>query len=148
MIIREAILSDIPGMQFVRNAVKENTLSDPARIPDSAYIDYLITRGKGWVAVIDEQICGFAIADLKTNSIWALFIDPAFEAKGIGKKLHTEMMNWYFSQTRTPVWLSTGAQTRASEFYKKQGWSFTGITASGEEKFEMSFEKWTHQDLI
>jgi GNAT superfamily N-acetyltransferase len=148
MIIREATLADITGMQRVRNAVKENRLSDPALVPDSAYAEYLNTRGKGWVAEKDGEICGFAIADLKTNSVWALFVDPASEGKGIGKKLHSTMMNWYFSQTETLIWLSTGADTRASGFYKKQGWKFAGITTSGEEKFEMSVENWTHQNNI
>ncbi len=146
MIIREAKLSDIPGMQVVRNSVKENTLSDPALIPDSAYIDYLTMRGKGWVAEMNQQICGFAIADLQTNSVWALFVNPLAEGKGIGKKLHTEMINWYFSQTQVTIWLSTAPQTRASVFYPKQGWNSMGILANGEEKFELHFEKWTAQN--
>ncbi|MGL5888468.1 MAG: GNAT family N-acetyltransferase [Bacteroidia bacterium] len=148
MIIREATLADITGMQIVRNAVKENTLSDPALVPDNDYIDYLTLRGKGWVAEIEQTICGFAIADLKTNNVWALFIDPEFEGKGIGKKLHTEMMNWYFSQTKTLIWLSTDAGTRASVFYQKQGWSSVGTVANGEEKFELSFENWTDRIRI
>jgi GNAT superfamily N-acetyltransferase len=46
-----------------------------------------------------NRLVGFAIADLVDNNIWALFIHPGFEKLGIGKKLHDEMVNWYFSQT-------------------------------------------------
>ena len=34
MIYREAAIRDIAQIQFVRNAVKENRLSDPALVPD------------------------------------------------------------------------------------------------------------------
>ncbi|TCZ65111.1 hypothetical protein [Flaviaesturariibacter aridisoli] len=47
---REASAPDIAGMQVVRRAVKENALSDPARIRDSDYLHYLDARGRSWVA--------------------------------------------------------------------------------------------------
>jgi len=34
MIIREAVPEDIPEIQYVRNSVKENTLSDPNLVTD------------------------------------------------------------------------------------------------------------------
>ncbi len=63
MVIREATTKDIAGMQLVRNAVKENALSDPALVPDKDYVPFLTRRGKGWVCVINDSIVGFAIAD-------------------------------------------------------------------------------------
>jgi hypothetical protein len=33
MTIREALITDIPQIQIVRNSVKENMLSDPALVP-------------------------------------------------------------------------------------------------------------------
>jgi GNAT superfamily N-acetyltransferase len=42
-------------------------------------------RGKGWVAETEDQIVGFSIIDLKENNIWALFVHPDFENKGIGR---------------------------------------------------------------
>jgi len=62
MIFREATIADIPQMQVVRNAVKENTLSNPGRVTDKDYETFLIERGKGWVCEIDRQMAGFAIA--------------------------------------------------------------------------------------
>ena len=35
MIFREAVVSDIEQMQIVRNAVKENVLSNPALVSDA-----------------------------------------------------------------------------------------------------------------
>ena len=142
MKIRVANAKDISQIQTVRNLVKENRLSDPALVPDSDVEDYINRRGKGWVCEIDEQVVGFAIADLVDNNIWALFIHPDFERMGIGKKLHDEMMNWYFSRTDKTVWLGTAPKTRAELFYRKAGWKEVGIHGKGEIKFEMTKDKW------
>lgn len=142
MIYREATITDIPQIQRVRHAVKENTLSDPSLVTDADCADYLAERGRGWVCEADGQVVGFAIADLKGNNIWALFIDPLFEKKGIGRKLHALMLDWYFSQTSATVWLSTAPGTRAEQFYKTAGWKPAGMYGKGELKFEMQQADW------
>lgn len=142
MIFREAGLTDIPQMQMVRNAVTENTLSDPALVSDEDVADYITRRGKGWVCEVDNIIVGFAIADLEDNNVWALFIQPGFDKKGIGRKLHDDMLNWYFQQTDITIWLGTGPGTRAEQFYRKAGWNETGIHGKGEIKFEMTAAQW------
>lgn len=142
MIIREATIEDIPQIQIVRNSVKENMLSDPNLVTDADCMDFIITRGKGWVCEIDKQIVGFAIADLKENNIWALFLDPKFEGKGIGQLLHHTMLDWYFTQTKNTVWLGTAFDTRAEKFYRKAGWVEVGTHGSKEIKFEMSYLNW------
>lgn len=142
MIFREAVITDIPQIQIVRNLVKENTLSHPGLVTDNDCKDFITVRGKGWVCEIDNRIVGFAIADLKDNNIWALFLDPEFEKKGIGQQLHRTMLNWYFAQTKTKVWLGTSFNTRAERFYRKAGWTAVGLHGTKEIKFEMTSEKW------
>ena len=142
MIFREARLTDIPQMQMVRNAVTENTLSDPALVSDEDVADYITRRGKGWVCEVDNIIVGFAIADLEDHNVWALFIQPGFDKKGIGRKLHDDMLDWYFQQTDITIWLGTGPGTRAEQFYRKAGWNETGIHGKGEIKFEMTAAQW------
>ena len=142
MIIREARMSDILQIQVVRNAVKENTLSDPALVTDSDCEEFLFRRGKGWICETDNCISGFAIADLEGKNIWALFLHPDVEGMGIGKKLHNIMLDWYFSQTSDAVWLSTAPGTRAEGFYRRMGWMETGVYGKGEIKFEMSIDQW------
>jgi len=142
MNIRVAEVKDISQIQVVRNLVKENRLSDPALVPDSDVEDYITRRGRGWVCEINGHIVGFAIADLVDNNIWALFIHPGFEKLGIGKKLHDEMVNWYFSQTDKTVWLGTSPKTRAELFYRKAGWKEIGMHGKGEIKFEMTKDEW------
>ncbi|MNU94616.1 ribosomal-protein-alanine N-acetyltransferase [compost metagenome] len=140
--IREAKTKDIPQIQIVRNAVKENTLSNPNLVTDQDCEEFINTRGKGWVCEMDEQIVGFSIVDLKENNIWALFIHPDFEQQGIGRKLHDVMLDWYFDQTKETVWLGTSPKTRAEIFYRMSGWIEIGTHGKGEVKFEMTYPNW------
>ena len=142
MIYREAKIKDIKQIQIVRNSVYENTLSNPNLVTDKDCEIFLTVRGKGWVCEIDSQIVGFAIADLKGNNIWALFLQPEFEKKGIGQQLHKLMLDWYFTQTKDKVWLGTAFNTRAEKFYKKAGWIEVGTHGPKEIKFEMTYENW------
>ena len=143
MIIREAKIDDIKQIQIVRNSVTENTLSNPNLVTDEDCKEFITVKGKGWVSVIENQIIGFAIVDLKENNIWALFLDPKFEKKGIGQQLQKTMLDWYFTQTKDTVWLGTVFNTRAEHFYRKTGWTEVGIYGTDEIKFEMTHKDWT-----
>jgi GNAT superfamily N-acetyltransferase len=142
MTIREAKIDDIKQIQVVRHSVKENILSDPNSVTDQDCEEFITVRGKGWVCEIDSQIVGFAIADLKENNIWALFLDPKFEKRGIGQLLHKTMLDWYFTQTKEKVWLGTSHNTRAEQFYRKAGWTEVGKHGTDEIKFEMRYSDW------
>lgn len=142
MKIREAKTDDIKQIQIVRNAVKENMLSDPNLVSDKDCEEFITQRGKGWVCEIDNEIIGFSIADLKENNIWALFVHPDFDKRGIGKKLHDIMLDWYFEQTKQTVWLGTAPNTRAESFYRKAGWKEVGTNGAKEIKFEMTHNDW------
>ena len=148
MIIREARVEDIPQIQVVRNSVRENTLSNPDLVTDKDCEEFITERGKGWVCEIERKITGFSIVDLNDNNIWALFVDPDFEKKGIGKKLHDIMLDWYFTQTKESVWLGTSPNTRAEIFYRKSGWNEIGMHGKNEIKFEMTFDNWTNNKTI
>lgn len=131
MIFREAQLDDIPQIQVVRHSVRENTLSDPALVPDQDVATFITERGKGWVCETGGQVIGFAIVDLQDDNIWALFLRPEFEKQGIGWQLQALMLHWYFEQTREPVWLGTAPGTRAETFYRKSGWTEIGTHGKG-----------------
>jgi GNAT superfamily N-acetyltransferase len=143
MLIREARIDDIGQIQIIRNSVTENTLSHPNLVTDQDCKEFISQRGKGWVCEIDKQIVGFAIVDLMENNIWALFLDPKFEGKGIGQLLHKSMLDWYFTQTKDKVWLGTDSNTRAEKFYRRAGWTEVGKNGSEEIKFEMTHSDWS-----
>jgi GNAT superfamily N-acetyltransferase len=142
MNFREARKEDIEQMHRVRVAVLENPLPDPDIISANDYEDFMFHRGKGWICETGDRIVGFAIVDLQENNVWALFIQPGYEKKGIGKRLHDEMLDWYFTQTDQTIWLGTAPKTRAENFYDKAGWQRIGMRANGEIRFEMTKENW------
>jgi GNAT superfamily N-acetyltransferase len=120
---RRANSQDIPAMSKIRLAVSENILSDPSRITEQMYEDYLELLGRGWVAEVDGVVVGFCYANKTNSSIWALFIAKQFEGQGIAKHLLNLAVSWLFEQGQEFVRLSTGAETRADRFYASQGWT-------------------------
>lgn len=142
MLFREAHIADIEQMHLVRTSVKENALSNPDLISFKDYETFILHRGKGWVCMVESNVVGFAIADIRDENVWALFVHPSFEGKGIGKALHDIMLNWYFSQSKDSIWLSTSPNTRAETFYRNAGWVESGTFGKNELKFEMQLDLW------
>lgn len=142
MHIRVATEADIPPMHEVRVSVRENRLSDPSHIQLDDYRTMLTQRGRGWVAEIDGRMAGFAVADRERSNVWALFVHPEFEGRGVGRRLHDVMMGWFFETGADGAWLGTSPATRAEVFYKSAGWRIVGREANGELRLEMSRHDW------
>lgn len=122
LIFRTATRADIPAMAQIRLAVKENALSNPARITPQMYEDYLELLGRGWICESAGEIIGFSYAAKQDASIWALFVRPECEGQGAGKGLLKTAVEWLFSLGHQRVTLGTAANTRADRFYARQGW--------------------------
>ena len=135
--IRLATLADIPRLSQIRLAVRENQLSNPGRITVADYEDYVAGRGRSWVAEDDGVIVGFAAADGENQTIWALFVDPAHERRGHGRRLLTAALQWLWSRGAVVVGLSTGPRTRAESFYRAGGWRVTSVSPHGELQLEL-----------
>lgn len=109
-------------MSRIRLSVTENVLSDPRRVTLQMYEDYLDAAGRGWVAEIDGTVAAFCYAARNDASIWALFVDPAHEGRGLARTLLQLAVDWLFALGHAQVKLDTTAGTRADRFYAKQGW--------------------------
>jgi GNAT superfamily N-acetyltransferase len=134
VVLREAVRQDMPGLWEVRYSVDENTLM-PGRISDEELRRSIEEDGRGWVVEENGRILGFAIGLLSGN-VWALFVRPEAEGRGIGSALHSEMIAWFSLQPLTRLWLSTGINTRARGFYEARGWQFVGACGSDEVRLE------------
>jgi GNAT superfamily N-acetyltransferase len=122
MIFREATAEDISALSEVRLSVRENVLSNPELITREMYQTYLCETGKGWLCEVNDEVVGFCIASRSDASIWALFVKPTDEKRGIGKILLHLATNWLFEKGATSISLTTAASTRADTFYQRQGW--------------------------
>ena len=130
MRIRDAVPADWPELHRVRMAVRENRLSDPASVQP----DYLrkLDTGRGWVCEVEGRVAGFCIADREGESIWALFVHPSFERRGIGRRLHDAAVEWLFGCGVPSIALTTEGGTRAERFYVSAGWQRSGVAPNGD----------------
>lgn len=133
--LREAVRADVREIQRVRHSVRENRLTSTV-ITDGDVIEAIERTGKGWVVESEGRIVAFAVGNAQTGNIWALFVEPAHEGRGHGRRLHDAMIEWLGSRGLERLWLTTQPGTRAQRFYEAAGWQNGGLLASGELLFE------------
>jgi GNAT superfamily N-acetyltransferase len=136
VLVRQATREDIPAMHRVRLAVRENKLSANTKIQEETYLPYLESIGRGWVLEVDGGIVAFAIGEVETGNIWAMFVHQDHDGKGFGRMIQEPMIEWLFSQGLKRIHLTTGAGTRAEGFYVATGWTPIGMDDHGDAVFE------------
>lgn len=139
LLIRRATREDIPRLFEIRGAVRENRLGDPSRVT-VALCEWVIDNSAFWLWVEDGRAQGFSAADPRDGSIMALFVEPAYEGRGIGRKLlplacETLRIAGYRSAT-----LTTEPSTRAERFYRRDGWIEIGRKDDGQIIFRKEFQ--------
>lgn len=140
VIFREATTADMPGITHVRISVIENALTreqlDARGITEESVAASFLADSKGWVA-IDGGIVGFSVADRASASIFALFVLPAHERRGIGSRLHDLALGWLWQNGAQSVWLTTDPQSKAAQFYERRGWRAAGTAERGDTRYEI-----------
>ncbi|PZP54980.1 MAG: GNAT family N-acetyltransferase [Micavibrio aeruginosavorus] len=119
--VRKAMLSDIPRMQEIRAAVRENILSDPSKVTIDDY-RWFIEYGPMWVYEEKGNIEGMSAGDPRDGTIWALFVNPGFEGRGIGRQLFARACQSLKDAGHSEASLYTDANSRAEHFYRAAGW--------------------------
>jgi GNAT superfamily N-acetyltransferase len=140
IIFREATGADLPGITRVRTSVVENALTidqlEQRGITEASVAASFLLDSKGWVALQGDEIVAFSIADRAAQSIFALFVLPAYEGRGIGSRLLDLALGWLWKNDAARVWLTTGPDTKAVRFYEKRGWKYTGPGPRGDLRYE------------
>lgn len=133
--MRRAVAADIPGIQRVRASVKENRLVSTT-ISDEDVRIAIEETGRGWVVEEEGEVAAFAIGNVITGNVWALFVRPESEGRGYGRQLHDATIEWLFAAGADRLWLTTEPGTRAQRFYETAGWNLVGTTDQGELRYE------------
>lgn len=129
MLIRKATLNDIETLFEIRTSVVENHQSrqelaalgvTPKTIARMLRTDY-----RAWIAEIDRQAAGFSMASAVEQMIFAMFVRPTFEGRGVGRSLMQQTESWLAAQGLDEIWLLTGnnPMLRAYGFYQHLGWT-------------------------
>jgi GNAT superfamily N-acetyltransferase len=148
--IREATADDMDQIFRVRTSVTENLLTfeelaQRGVTPASVAASFL-TDAKGWVAEQADQVVAFAIADRESQSIFALFVLPEFEGRGIGGRLLDLALLWLRQNGAERAWLTTAPQSRAARFYARRGWVGAGTGRHGDFRYECTLSQERNAD--
>lgn len=135
--VRRARPDDIPALMRIRSIVRENVLSDPASVPAEAYQGFIDHAGI-WVCQEEGRVLGFSAADPADGTVWALFVDPVAEGRGIGRTLLTHTVEDLRRVGRSRIRLTTQPGSRAERFYRRGGWVEVGLTPGGDLILELA----------
>ena len=119
----------------IRHLVRENRLSD-AELVTAADCAAFIERSEIWVWEEDSAVQGFAAGDPLDGWIFALFVAPDYEGRGIGQQLLPLACETLRRAGHDTAMLSTEKGTRAERFYRTNGWTKTGYNRKGEIVFQ------------
>ena len=131
MNIRRAVQSDVARIMEIRHLVRENRLSDP-NVVTADHCAQFIERSEMWVWEDEGIVQAFAAGDIRDGWIWALFVAPGYEGRGIGQALLSVTCETLRTAGYTVAILSTAEGTRAERFYKENGWTVASKNGRGE----------------
>lgn len=130
-LVRRATAEDIADLMALRLSVRENRLSDPGQVTAADCLAY-VERGHMWVWEEDQEILGFSASTCATGWVWALFVRPGHEGRGIGRALFAVACDALIEAGSATLRLSTDPDTRAARFYRAARWCEAGRSPAGE----------------
>jgi ribosomal protein S18 acetylase RimI-like enzyme len=74
-----------------------------------------------WVATENNKIIGFSMILPDEGCLFAAFVLPEYEGKGIGRRL-VRLAEQELFQHHEIAWLETDKNSRAAKFYMQLGW--------------------------
>ena len=137
--IRPATVADVAAIFRVRTAVKENvlTLQELAELgvtPDTI-AELIRSTPCIWVAEADGQVVGFAMVEGETACLFAAFVLPQYEGRGMGRDLVAVCEQALF-RDHALAWLETDGRSRAAGFYRHLGWAHAADLVDGDVRLE------------
>ena len=141
MRIREAAETDVEALFRVRTSVRQNhqsreELAALGVTPESVAA-MLATTARAWVAEEEGTAVAFSMADASQGTVFAMFVRPGWEGRGLGRALMREAEAWLFARGCAEIWLLTGGDPalRAHGFYRHLGWRGTGVQPDGQLRY-------------
>lgn len=140
---RLALPSDIEGIFDVRTSVKENHLSreemEQMGITEIVVTDMIEKSRCAWVAVEDGKVIGFSMILPDEGCLFAAFVLPEYEGRGVGRSLVLLAEQELFKHHEL-AWLETDKNSRAAKFYMQLGW----VKKENVSESDIRLEKFRH----
>lgn len=141
IVIRAAALTDLESLFDIRTSVTQNHLSREQMadlgITSDALAEAIGSATCAWLAVVDGLPVAFSMVDLEGGEVFAMFVKPGYEGRGLGRQLMLEAEKALF-QHHESIWLVTDGreEIRANGFYQRLGWSYAGDVEAGDVRYE------------
>ena len=103
----------------------------------TADIQWFIDNSTIWIWVENGKSYGFSAGDPRDGTIFALFVDPNWEGRGIGQALLPLACATLRQAGHKRITLGTEPGTRVERFYRRNGWASVGNKANGEILFRL-----------
>jgi GNAT superfamily N-acetyltransferase len=130
--IRKATRADYPHISEIRLSVRENCLAKSKYESVASDADWIFDNAAFWVWEEEGAIQGFSAADPRDGTIFALFVHPSHEGRGIGRALLPMACQILRDGGHVIATLTTEAGTRAERFYRLDGWTEIGREDDGQ----------------
>lgn len=142
---RPATAADAPACVTLRGLTRENAISvaqlEAMGITAESWAG-AVAAGElpGFVCTDEAAIVGYCFGDKSTGEVVVLALLPAYEGRGIGKRLLALVVNVLVQAGHQRLFLgcSPDPAVRSYSFYRQQGWVSTGsFDDNGDEVLEL-----------
>jgi len=142
-LIRLATLADIDTVFAIRTAVRQNHLSHEQLadlgITPQVLADSIREAPCIWVAQVNGVLAAFSMVDLAEGEVFAMFVLPAYEGRGLGRRLMAVAEAALFEHHDRVFLVTDGRdEIRANGFYQRLGWSKVGQVDGDDVRYEKS----------
>lgn len=124
--IRRATPADLPEITRIRTSVRQNHLT-VGQMAERGITEQSITAAMrtgdlaAWVAESGGHICGFAMVEVASGKLFALFVHPDHEGRGQGSALLARAEDHLRAHGAKRMFLDTGEHTDAVRYYLNRG---------------------------
>lgn len=142
-LIRLATLGDIDTLFAIRTSVVQNHLSreqmSDLGITPQVLADSIRQAPCVWLAEVEGQPAAFSMVDLSAGEVFAMFVLPAYEGLGLGRRLMAVAEAALFERHETLFLITDGRdEIRANGFYQRLGWSKVGAVEGDDVRYQKS----------
>lgn len=139
--VRPATAADVEALFDIRTGVTQNHLSREQMaqmgIDAAALATTLSAAPCAWLAEVEGQPVAFSMVDLDDACLFALFVRPSHEGRGLGSAVLAPAEAALFAR-HARIWLSTDGREviRANGFYRRHGWQVVAVLEDGDVRYE------------
>lgn len=140
-LIRVATDEDVQSLFEIRTSVAQNHLSRE-QMAALGITPQVLVQAMGeseciWIAEIEGQALAFAMIDRETGELFALFVRPGHENRGLGRRLMAVAEAALFEQHERIFLITDGRESiRANGFYQRLGWVVVGQEDNDDVRYE------------